>query len=206
MMDPHDGIAHRYINFVLRFDPPTHLSSTIRATEDTYSITMSTQDSPASRSTTNRVPTDDEHTDLQDSRSPFCRLPDDIIREIFIACIDPTWNPAMSWREAPVLLTRISSATRCFALHTPALWAAIHISILRTTKQSSPEQKAANEAITVARARGVEEWLLRRSSSMLLRISVEEPCDHTPPNCFGTNPLSDKIIWILQRCSSRWQD
>lgn len=33
--------------------------------------------------------------------APFRRLPQDIIREIFIACLDPETNPTMSKKEAP---------------------------------------------------------------------------------------------------------
>ncbi|KJA17581.1 hypothetical protein HYPSUDRAFT_125295, partial [Hypholoma sublateritium FD-334 SS-4] len=54
--------------------------------------------------------------------SPFRQLPEDIVREIFVACLETRRNPTMANTEAPVLLTQISSATRRIALSTPALW------------------------------------------------------------------------------------
>ncbi|KJA21406.1 hypothetical protein HYPSUDRAFT_42054 [Hypholoma sublateritium FD-334 SS-4] len=53
--------------------------------------------------------------------SPFRRLPEDIIREIFSACLEPGRNPTMSNRNAPMLLTQISSGLRQIAITTPVL-------------------------------------------------------------------------------------
>ncbi len=49
--------------------------------------------------------------------SPFRQLPEDIVRAIFVACLETRWNPTMANTEAPVLLTQISRATRMIALH-----------------------------------------------------------------------------------------
>ncbi|KJA22403.1 hypothetical protein HYPSUDRAFT_95857, partial [Hypholoma sublateritium FD-334 SS-4] len=62
--------------------------------------------------------------------APFRRLPEDVARAIFVACLETRWNLTMAETEAPVLLTRISRATRMIALETPGLWAAIHIPII----------------------------------------------------------------------------
>ncbi|KJA17068.1 hypothetical protein HYPSUDRAFT_146928, partial [Hypholoma sublateritium FD-334 SS-4] len=59
---------------------------------------------------------------LKRAISPFRRLPDDIIRAIFVACLDRMRNPTMAHTEAPVILTRISSYTRRLALASPELW------------------------------------------------------------------------------------
>ncbi|KAJ7646486.1 hypothetical protein FB45DRAFT_820959, partial [Roridomyces roridus] len=56
------------------------------------------------------------------------RLPEDIIREIFVACL-PGAAPQMSPREAPLLLCRICSGWRKIALATPALWASLEVSL-----------------------------------------------------------------------------
>lgn len=66
----------------------------------------------------------DEHRALI---SPIRRLPSDIIREIFIACIPADQNATMSAQEAPLLLGRICSAWRTISLSTPRLWSSIHI-------------------------------------------------------------------------------
>ncbi|KAJ6470711.1 hypothetical protein DFH09DRAFT_1380699 [Mycena vulgaris] len=55
------------------------------------------------------------------------RLPDDIVRVIFVACLPPNRNPAMSGDEPPILLCQICRSWRSIALMTPRLWAAIQI-------------------------------------------------------------------------------
>jgi hypothetical protein len=54
------------------------------------------------------------------------RLPVDILREIFIACLPANRNAVISAWEAPLLLGRICSAWRTIALSTPRLWASLH--------------------------------------------------------------------------------
>ncbi|KAJ7633424.1 hypothetical protein DFH06DRAFT_1222790 [Mycena polygramma] len=56
------------------------------------------------------------------------RLPPDIVREIFVACLPTSRNAVMSAQEAPLLLCRICSAWRAIALSTPRLWASLHVS------------------------------------------------------------------------------
>lgn len=62
---------------------------------------------------------------------PFTRkgryLPDDILREIFVWCLPTGRNPTMSAKEAPMVLTRVSSQWRSVGLSTPRLWSALHI-------------------------------------------------------------------------------
>ncbi|KAJ7359304.1 hypothetical protein DFH08DRAFT_685584, partial [Mycena albidolilacea] len=55
------------------------------------------------------------------------RLPVDILREIFVACLPANRNAVMSAQEAPLLLGRICSAWRTITLSTPRLWASLHI-------------------------------------------------------------------------------
>ncbi|KAF8195204.1 hypothetical protein K438DRAFT_1719405, partial [Mycena galopus ATCC 62051] len=50
------------------------------------------------------------------------RLPEDVIREIFIACLPSSGNPVMNSQEAPLLLTHVCSGWRRIALTTPSLW------------------------------------------------------------------------------------
>lgn len=128
--------------------------------------------------------------------SPFRQLPDDIVREVFIACLETERNPTMSNTEAPVLLTHISSATRRIALTTPALWASIHIPI-PSLLLPSPLMDRAKSAMA-ARTKGVEEWLLRRSGSLPLHISFHNFDEH------GLE-FSKQIVSILLRCCSRWR-
>ncbi|KAJ6594635.1 hypothetical protein B0H19DRAFT_1096291 [Mycena capillaripes] len=55
------------------------------------------------------------------------RLPVDILREIFVACLPTSRNAVMSAQEAPLLLCRICSAWRTIARSTPRLWASLHV-------------------------------------------------------------------------------
>ncbi|KAJ6594653.1 hypothetical protein B0H19DRAFT_916822, partial [Mycena capillaripes] len=57
------------------------------------------------------------------------RLPPDIVREIFIACLPTTINAVLSVQEAPLALCRICSAWRRIALSSPRLWTSIHLPI-----------------------------------------------------------------------------
>ncbi|KAJ7086333.1 hypothetical protein B0H15DRAFT_801539 [Mycena belliarum] len=59
--------------------------------------------------------------------SPARRLPQDVLQEMFLACLPTTRDAVMSAREAPLLLCRICSAWRAIALSIPALWASLHM-------------------------------------------------------------------------------
>ncbi|KAJ7486629.1 hypothetical protein FB451DRAFT_1534559 [Mycena latifolia] len=59
--------------------------------------------------------------------SPARRLPDDIVRAIFIACLPSHRNPAITSKESPLLLCQICSTWRLLALSTPRLWASMHV-------------------------------------------------------------------------------
>ncbi|KAK6996922.1 hypothetical protein R3P38DRAFT_3068501 [Favolaschia claudopus] len=66
----------------------------------------------------------DEHKALI---SPIRRIPQDVLSEIFFACLPTHRNCVMSASEAPVLLGRICSSWRALSLATPRLWASLHI-------------------------------------------------------------------------------
>ena len=106
---------------------------------------------------------------FQQHLPPFLQLPQDVIREIFLACIDPEINPTMSPKEAPTLLTQICSDLRHIALAAPELWAAIHIPIINGMPRSVSNYA---QSLMNKQADGVKEWLLRRSGKLPLRISI----------------------------------
>ncbi|KAJ7612832.1 hypothetical protein DFH06DRAFT_1370996 [Mycena polygramma] len=56
------------------------------------------------------------------------RLPQDILEQIFLACLPTRHNAVMSPMEPPLLLGRICSAWRAVAFSMPRLWASLHIS------------------------------------------------------------------------------
>ncbi|KAJ7253489.1 hypothetical protein C8J57DRAFT_1659532 [Mycena rebaudengoi] len=59
--------------------------------------------------------------------SPARRLPDDVVREIFVASLPANRNCAISVKESPLLLCRICQSWRHLALSTPQMWASVHI-------------------------------------------------------------------------------
>ncbi|KJA17584.1 hypothetical protein HYPSUDRAFT_146365, partial [Hypholoma sublateritium FD-334 SS-4] len=130
--------------------------------------------------------------------SPFRQLPEDIVREIFVASLETRRNPTMANTEAPVLLTQVSSATRRIALSTPALWAAIHIPILSYVR---PEFMDEAKSVMASRANGVEEWLLRRSGNLPLHISVYQSTYPAGEPDFS----ADDVMGVLKACCSRWK-
>ncbi len=137
--------------------------------------------------------------------SPFRRLPADIIREIFSACIDRTRNPTLAPNAAPTLLTHISSGLRHLALSTPEFWTTIHIPITKYVKGTT----YAGGIIKNDRfpsAHGVEEWLLRRSEDMPLNISVDELDSGAHITLKCTNAFTDEIVRIMLLCRSRWKN
>ncbi|KAF8164492.1 hypothetical protein K438DRAFT_1506312, partial [Mycena galopus ATCC 62051] len=54
--------------------------------------------------------------------SPMRRVPDDVLREIFFACLPDTHNALIDPAEAPILLERICKHWRVVSHSTPMLW------------------------------------------------------------------------------------
>ncbi|KAJ6530266.1 hypothetical protein B0H19DRAFT_904173, partial [Mycena capillaripes] len=54
------------------------------------------------------------------------RLPQDLIEQIFLACLPTHRNAVMSPAEAPLLLGHICSAWRSVSFSMPRLWASLH--------------------------------------------------------------------------------
>ncbi|KAJ7129083.1 hypothetical protein C8R46DRAFT_682954 [Mycena filopes] len=123
--------------------------------------------------------------------TPARRLPEDIIREIFLACIVPLpwrWHhPGMSTKKAPLLLCQICSTWRRVALSTPRLWSSLHINVLGNSKMA----ELASAATT---------WL-SRSGILPLSISVESPYTYAP-EVTDASPL----LASLAAFSGRWKD
>ncbi|KAJ7892812.1 hypothetical protein B0H14DRAFT_3125973 [Mycena olivaceomarginata] len=88
------------------------------------------------------------------------RLPVDILREIFVACLPVDRNAVMSAQEAPLLLGRICSAWRSIVLTTPRLWASLHASFDYIVAKSQ-------------RKLAVAEWL-GRSAACPISLSLSD--------------------------------
>lgn len=107
-------------------------------------------------------------------------LPDDILREIFMWCLPTGRNPTMSAKEAPMLLTQVSSQWRTAALTTPRLWSALHIavpspiSLPHSAYNPVTGERIHPSYVANHRLEGVTEWLAR-SGQLPLSISLYDP-------------------------------
>ncbi|KDR81190.1 hypothetical protein GALMADRAFT_116222 [Galerina marginata CBS 339.88] len=139
------------------------------------------------------------------------RLPDDILREMFLRCL-PTKNNALMDRDtAPLIFTRICNHWRRVALSTPLLWSTIHIPV---TREEMPRRMAQTwpkvvfteeEAIAraVGRAGFISRWL-QRSGAAPLRISFfgSRQISTTPPIFF--EKYVETVLPFASRLKSLW--
>ncbi|KAJ6573164.1 hypothetical protein DFH09DRAFT_1152418 [Mycena vulgaris] len=91
------------------------------------------------------------------------RLPQDVVQEIFLACLPADRNAAMRRTEAPLLLCRICSYWRTVALSMRRLWASLDV---------SADFSSRNCATAVA------EWL-ERSDPLPLSLSLRWRWSHS---------------------------
>ncbi|KAJ6457530.1 hypothetical protein C8R47DRAFT_170014 [Mycena vitilis] len=119
--------------------------------------------------------------------SPARRLPEDVLRSIFMACLPTTRNPAINGREAPLLLGQICRAWRSVALATPRLWAAIHIVV----PSNSLAQRVMDRVVV---------WLYR-SGAVPLHISIVLSSFYD----FASNNDISPLLSALVAVSRRWE-
>ncbi|KAJ7650759.1 hypothetical protein FB45DRAFT_1018142 [Roridomyces roridus] len=87
------------------------------------------------------------------------RLPQDIIEEIFLACLPTEGCPKLNSREAPLILGHICGLWRSIAFGMPSLWSSLHFSMQAPWRDFAKH----SEAIT--------DWLVR-SGELPLAIST----------------------------------
>ncbi|KAJ6561763.1 hypothetical protein B0H19DRAFT_87464 [Mycena capillaripes] len=117
--------------------------------------------------------------------SPTRRLPEDVVTEIFTACLPADRNAIMSSAEAPLLLCHVCREWRNLAISTPRLWASLHIIAYGNVSKLQQINEATNM------------WL-SRSGVLPLSISIVDYVD--------VKPLTDCSVLVetLVRFSSRW--
>ncbi|KAJ7500352.1 hypothetical protein B0H11DRAFT_2276007 [Mycena galericulata] len=105
--------------------------------------------------------------------SPVRRLPDDVVREIFVAALPSDQNAIMSEKEAPLLLSHISQGWRNVALSTPRLWSTLHLvnPPVRSLHSYIPKLHQINSAVAT--------WL-SRSGTLPVLISFIAPLLYPP--------------------------
>jgi hypothetical protein len=86
--------------------------------------------------------------------SPMRRVPEDILCEVFIACLPTAHNALIDADEAPMLLGRIFRHWRAVAYSTPRLWASLHVPVVCPSRNSQNSQSLLDEL-----EKAVEAWL-----------------------------------------------
>jgi hypothetical protein len=128
-----------------------------------------------------------EHRNLL---SPFRCLPDDILSEIFMACLPTNHDAVMSHLKPPLILGHVCRRWQSVAYRTPRLWASLHIAIptppifrLRATQETK-------QRLTQIFCRNVNRHLslmtiwLRRSKACPLSISLHDSYSSRSPSAF----------------------
>ncbi|KAF7362719.1 F-box domain-containing protein [Mycena venus] len=122
--------------------------------------------------------------------SPARRLPQDIIRAIFVACMPSTRNAVMSPDDSPLLLCQICSAWRQLALTTPQLWASLHIVVPSPSKINQLTQT-------------VGSWL-SRSGIVPLSISMVTSSSYPTFDDINIDHDLTELLSLLADMTSRW--
>ncbi|RXW14780.1 hypothetical protein EST38_g11071 [Candolleomyces aberdarensis] len=133
--------------------------------------------------------------------SLFRRLPDDILREIFLHCLPPHRNPAMCTADPPLLLTRVCGRWRQVAFSTPRLWTSLHILHISNYSDGAqiPERKLDSQEV------GILQWI-GRAGSMPLSITFPDPGRNLRMKKRNYRPTDLKrLLCLLSPSFSRWQ-
>ncbi|KAF7296710.1 F-box domain-containing protein [Mycena chlorophos] len=159
--------------------------------------------------------------------SPIRRMPEEVLREIFLACLPHDRNCVMSRREAPVLLGQVCSLWRNIAFSTPALWTKLHIvepGSMSVGKLVSPTRggvilldnlavafetpnppRHTISLLVARRIRGLNEWLSR---SGVLPLSISFRGSQERRDALDNIPNLPTELFMRAICaySRRWQD
>jgi hypothetical protein len=113
-------------------------------------------------------------------------LPEDVVREIFLACLSSPGNAVMSSCEAPLVLGQVCSGWRRIAFSTPHMWTSLHVVVPNLSRLRQM-------------ADAVDAWLTRSGALPLsITLAVSSACE----------PESDNVttmIAVLASFSRRWK-
>ncbi|KAJ7592560.1 hypothetical protein C8J56DRAFT_885712 [Mycena floridula] len=115
------------------------------------------------------------------------RLPQDILREIFVRCLPSNKAAATAVTQAPLLLGRICRLWREISLSTPELWASIHIRF-QFVQPFDP--------LRVKRLCQKAQAWIARSGTCLLTIGLTG---------LNRDPITNQFIQSLLDSSRRWR-
>ncbi|KAH9487421.1 hypothetical protein JR316_0001496 [Psilocybe cubensis] len=141
--------------------------------------------------------------------TPFRRLPDDILTEIFCWTLPDMHNALMSSSEPPLLLGRVCSRWRSLAYHTPRLWSTLHVPLPVPPSHNGLTYWMPSEAFQQLsvdfegkfrrHCQAVVDWLNRSGSRPLsLSINPRDSVSHTHQQYFRP------YLEILLAFSDRW--
>ncbi|KJA20470.1 hypothetical protein HYPSUDRAFT_43170 [Hypholoma sublateritium FD-334 SS-4] len=127
----------------------------------------------------------DEVANYRCALNPVRRLPDDILRSIFLFSLPDTHNSVMSIHEPPLILGCVSKRWRSVSRQTPLLWSSLHIGLVYVYDHDEMEcymddnsKSSDSEQLRDARARllphcdAIRQWLLR-AGTCPLSISMD---------------------------------
>lgn len=130
---------------------------------------------------------------------PLRRMPDDILTEIFLACIDEdvghTWvvenEDSFDLRQAPWVLVQVCKRWREVTLSYPRLWSTIRLSLHDSDGLNSGHFRVSLLVL-----------LLQRSAMHPLSVSINSPpASHSS----GNKPFLHPLLQVLLPTSSRWK-
>ncbi|KAF7346513.1 hypothetical protein MSAN_01879400 [Mycena sanguinolenta] len=124
--------------------------------------------------------------------SPMRHIPQDILLEIFFACLPPEHDAVIDPAEAPLLLGRICRHWRSVAYATPILWSSIHI--------PSPDYLNTPPNILRQLERIIEAWL-ERSAACPLSVSLFDFTNRVESNP-ENHPFVLKVLSASRRLRS----
>ncbi|KAJ7062758.1 hypothetical protein C8F01DRAFT_1135143 [Mycena amicta] len=132
--------------------------------------------------------------------SPVRRLPEDILRTIFVSTLPVDRDTAMCADEGPLLLAQICKFWRHVSLTTPRLWSSMHIAMPHPQKNHWQV-----EQLLVA----LSTWL-QRSGAVPLSLTIAAPRSISHAFTSRSSQVflsgkSDSVLRLLASVASRWQ-
>ncbi|KAF7316520.1 hypothetical protein MIND_00171200 [Mycena indigotica] len=131
--------------------------------------------------------------------SPIRQLPDDVLQEIFVACLPANSNCVMSASEAPLLLGRICSAWRDLAFSTPVLWSRLHCYAPGSVRTDPFGAEIPAIATKIERHLDAYKAWLARTGNRPLSVSVYHGQEQW--SCATTSPFLDVLVSL----AARWE-
>ncbi|KAJ7439197.1 hypothetical protein FB451DRAFT_1302533 [Mycena latifolia] len=125
--------------------------------------------------------------------SPVRRIPQDVLGEIFFACIPTAHNALIDPAEAPMLLGRICKHWRSVAYSTPTLWRSLHIPSLARDWHWDQPMVLVSHKLETKLDEFVGAWLER--SAAPLSISFSRVSVHPSDSC----DTIDHLIGVSHR-------